>query len=111
MSADRRETLPSHVAVAHGGFALLHTVCIFRLLAGPRSGYDRLHPSMDRRKQAPEAHPLVSGFPCPMCASTRVRLGTVAVYYFYLRCDACAHVWSQPERREVTVRRPYPLII
>jgi hypothetical protein len=46
-----------------------------------------------------------------MCASTRVRLGTVAVYYFYLRCDACAHVWSQPERREVTVRRPYPLII
>jgi uncharacterized Zn finger protein len=66
---------------------------------------------MDRRQQASEPHPVVEGFPCPICASTRVRLGTVAVYYFYLRCDACGHVWSQPERREASARRPYPLII
>jgi hypothetical protein len=68
-------------------------------------------PSMNRRREVPEPHPRVTGFPCPICASTDVRLGTVAVYYFYLRCEGCAHVWSQPERREKTARTPYPLII
>jgi hypothetical protein len=34
-----------------------------------------------------------------------VRLATVADFFFYLRCDACTHVWSHPERRQMMDRR------
>jgi hypothetical protein len=69
-----------------------------------RYAYDpRTH--MERRTSTPEPHPPVSGFPCPVCASTRVRLATVAQFFFYLRCDDCTHVWSHPERRQMMDRR------
>jgi hypothetical protein len=32
-------------------------------------------------------------------------LATVAKFFFYLRCDACTHVWSHPERRQIMDRR------
>jgi hypothetical protein len=51
----------------------------------------------------------VSGFECPSCASPLARLGIVRVYYFYVNCDACGHVWSQAERRRTFGRRPDPL--
>ena len=41
----------------------------------------------------------MSGFACPECAGAHVRLATVAERFFYLRCEACLHVWSHPERR------------
>ena len=53
----------------------------------------------------PEPHTPVSGFRCPVCASTKVRLATVAQFFFYLRCDDCTHVWSHPERRQMMDRR------
>jgi hypothetical protein len=69
-----------------------------------RYAYDpRTH--MERRTSTPEPHPPVSGFPCPVCASTRVRLATVAQFFFYLRCEDCTHVWSHPERRQMMDRR------
>jgi formate dehydrogenase maturation protein FdhE len=40
----------------------------------------------------PEA-PLV----CPACASPKVKFATDAIYVVYLRCDACATVWSVPK--------------
>jgi hypothetical protein len=63
----------------------------------------------DRRREIPEARPPVSGFECPSCASQLARLGVAHVYYFYLSCDVCGHVWSQAERRRVLGRRPDPL--
>ena len=60
---------------------------------------------MDRRNPNPETHPPVSGFPCPSCSSVRVRLATVADFFFYLRCDDCTFVWSHPERRQMMDRR------
>jgi hypothetical protein len=63
---------------------------------------------MDRRNPAQEIHPPVSGFACPECAGTRVRLATVAEAFFYLRCDACAHLWSHPERRQMQRRLSLP---
>jgi hypothetical protein len=59
---------------------------------------------MDRRRQTPEAHPLVSDFACPNCAGMAIRLATVAEQFFYLRCDACGHLWSHPERRQMQRR-------
>jgi hypothetical protein len=49
-------------------------------------------------------HPRMSGFVCPSCHATEIRLATEAERFLYLRCDACAHVWSRPERRQR--RRP-----
>ena len=65
--------------------------------------YDAQH-NMDRRQQGPETHPPVSGFSCPDCGGTHVRLATVADRFFYLRCDACEQVWSHPERRQMQRR-------
>ena len=59
---------------------------------------------MDRRNTTQESHPLVSDFACPNCAGMAVRLATVAEQFFYLRCDACGHVWSHPERRKMQRR-------
>ena len=59
---------------------------------------------VDRRIQGPETHPLVSDFACPDCAGMAVRLATVAEWFFYLRCDACGHLWSHPERRQMQRR-------
>jgi hypothetical protein len=66
--------------------------------------YDPAH-HMDRRNQTQDPHPPVSGFSCPVCACETVRLATVADFFFYLRCDACTHVWSHPERRQMMDRR------
>jgi hypothetical protein len=54
---------------------------------------------MERRTQPSDIHPLVSGFACPSCAVNMARLATVVEWFFYLRCDACEHIWSHPERR------------
>jgi hypothetical protein len=56
---------------------------------------------MDRRNPIPEPDRYVMGFECPICACKRVRLGIVSHLFFYLVCDACGHVWSQAERRDV----------
>jgi hypothetical protein len=78
-------------------------------VAGPSGGTGEpstIHtPHMDRRNPVPDPHPLVSGFPCPSCSSARVRLATVADFFFYLRCDSCTFVWSHPERRQIMDRR------
>lgn len=74
----------------------------FRWTAQPSTIHS---PHMDRRNPVPEPHPLVSGFPCPSCSSVRVRLATVADFFFYLRCDSCTFVWSHPERRQIMDRR------
>jgi predicted RNA-binding Zn-ribbon protein involved in translation (DUF1610 family) len=63
---------------------------------------------MDRRGRTQEPHPLVSDFACPTCGGMAVRLATVAEQFFYLRCDACAHVWSHPERRHIDLRGALP---
>ena len=49
-------------------------------------------------------HPRMSGFVCPACHATEIRLATEAERFLYLRCDKCAHVGSRPERRQR--RRP-----
>jgi hypothetical protein len=77
-----------------------------RSTASPKTGVET--PVGDRRKKIPETRPSVSGFECPNCASQLARLGIVHLYYFYLSCDACGHVWSQAERRRMFGRRPEP---
>lgn len=47
----------------------------------------------------PNEHPMIAGHPCPHCGSNIVRLATTTKYFYYVRCEQCAHVWSQPERR------------
>lgn len=52
-------------------------------------------------------HPLIAGHPCPKCRSERVRLATTTRYFYYVRCEQCAHVWSNPERRSsMSVHHP-----
>jgi hypothetical protein len=63
---------------------------------------------MDRRTVPPAIHPIVSGFACPSCASDKARLATVLEWFFYLRCDACDHIWSHPERRQKQRRSALP---
>ena len=63
---------------------------------------------MDRRYQTPEIHPLVSGFACPSCTGEHVRIATVTEWFFYLRCEACNHIWSHPERRKLQRRQALP---
>jgi transcription elongation factor Elf1 len=63
---------------------------------------------MDRRRQPPDIHPLVSGFACPSCAAEKARLATVLEWFLYLRCDACDHIWSHPERRQKQRRSVLP---
>ena len=60
---------------------------------------------MDRRNATRDQHPPVSGFPCPICASVKVRLATVADLFFYLRCHECGYLWSHPERRQMLDKR------
>ena len=60
---------------------------------------------MDRRNPTPDPNPPLSGFPCPLCASVKVRLATVADLFFYLRCHGCGYLWSHPERRQMLDRR------
>ena len=62
-------------------------------------------PTMDRRNRSNGSHPPVSGFACPECAGAHVRLATVAERFFYLRCEACLHVWLHAERRRMVDRR------
>ena len=50
----------------------------------------------------------MSGFACPSCAGNQARLATVLEWFFYLRCDACDHIWSHPERRQKEQRRALP---
>ena len=69
------------------------------------SGTKALTPPMARRKQTPQPRPRIHGFECSNCASERVRLGTVNVETFELRCDACGYVWSQAPRRPILPRR------
>jgi hypothetical protein len=54
---------------------------------------------MARRKQTRQLRPTIHGFACLNCASGRIRLGTVNVATFELRCAACGYVWSQAPRR------------
>jgi hypothetical protein len=37
--------------------------------------------------------------PCPRCQQQDVMLGTWTERFVYLRCQACSHIWSIPERR------------
>jgi hypothetical protein len=37
---------------------------------------------------------------CPKCNAPHVKAATLAGAFVYLRCVACAEVWSMPERRE-----------
>lgn len=71
-------------------------------MAGARGDVDR------RRQHGADAHPRVSGFSCPACRNEEVRLATVAELFFYLKCEACGHLWSHPERRQMASRRPPP---
>ncbi len=91
----------------------MRTVCISspyvnRVPPGPSSRAPTCpmmrNTTMERRHQGPETHPPVSGFSCPDCGGTHVRLATVADRFFYLRCDACEQVWSHPERRQMQRR-------
>lgn len=44
-------------------------------------------------------HPFVKDTSCPNCQASPGRLAVPTDYFLYLRCDQCAHVWTQPERR------------
>lgn len=38
---------------------------------------------------------------CPSCESVAVKHVTTTTIVVYLRCEACAHIWSIPERRTI----------
>jgi len=59
---------------------------------------------MARRKQIPQPCPWSPEFKLANCASERVRLATVNVEAFELRC-ACGYIWSQASRRSILRKR------
>jgi hypothetical protein len=64
--------------------------------------------SVNPSTKSDHPHPLVSGFACPSCAGEKARLATVLEWFLYLRCDACDHIWSHPERRQKQRRSVLP---
>jgi hypothetical protein len=45
---------------------------------------------------------------CPKCNTPQVKAASLAGSFVYLRCTACAEVWSIPERREFRRADPEP---